>query len=353
MKKKSISKRIIKGFMVLILTIIALVLVINIPVFTLNNNISNTDYSNWMSETLDGDELIKDIAMLGAHDAFSNKITIASPLDPYETNSIMQGATGLLVKGFIVRQSRTQMSDASTLLKAGVRYLDIRLSYSNDTWYTKHNYLSEEFLPILDEIKTFVEENPGEFLILDFQHISGIDYSSATDYQVFYDMLSDSGILDYAMNINDLETLTYGTLTNNKTEGKVIITTKFESSTGLILPYQDTIRSEWADSDDFEYIYQFLETEGSAIQSANINDRFRVMQGVSTMQMTGDGIVNSLKTWSLINRAKDFNVYLIRQPNFTDLLVEMPIIMVDYANSNTNNFNEDIMQIIMDFNENS
>ncbi|MBN2540566.1 MAG: hypothetical protein JXB08_03470 [Bacilli bacterium] len=351
--KKPISIRIAKRLLIFLLSVILFFLILNLPLFTVINNTTDTDYSNWMSETLSGNERIVDIAMLGAHDAFSYDIDIASPLDPYETNSIMQGATGVLVKGFIVRQSRTQMSTASELLKAGVRYFDIRLTYDDGNWYTKHNYISTDFLPILQEIIDFLDANTGEVLILDFQHISGLDYNSTDDYNVFHKMLFDSGILDYAPLNPDLSILTYGALTNAKTESKVVITSKFANSLWDILQYDTAVRSEWADSDNFEYVYDFLKAEAAAIQTGDFYNRFRIMQGVTTMQMTGGGIVKAIGSWSLINRAKAFNDYLISQPDFVDLLSELPIVMVDYADTNSRHFNEDIMQIIMDFNVNS
>ncbi len=346
-------KRILKILLTILIIIISLIVIVNIPILTLSNKTGETDYSSWMSETLEDDQLIVDVAMLGAHDAFSNEISITSRLDPYETNSLMSGFVGTLLKGFIFRQSKTQMSDAEKLLRSGVRYLDIRLTYENDNWYTKHNYISGEFLPILDQINEFLSENPGEFLILDFQHINGLDYDSLEDYQTFYDMLMDSGILNYVYEDAILENLTYGELTDDGANSKVIIIAKFEASEGLILPYDISIRSEWADSDDFDHILDFLENESEAIQTEDLTDRLRVMQAVSTMQMSPSGILKSFGTWSLVNRAKKFNDYLLQYENLEGLMENLPIIMVDYSDTSYHDFNDEIMEIIMDFNQNS
>ena len=62
---------------------IILVLVINLPIINFNDTVSENDYSNWMSETVSDDKLVKDIAMLGAHDTFSNEIIVFSKIDPY------------------------------------------------------------------------------------------------------------------------------------------------------------------------------------------------------------------------------------------------------------------------------
>ncbi len=350
-KKKSVSKRILKVLLVIFVVLISFVLIINIPIITLSNKTNKVDYSNWMSENLENEQRLVDTSMLGAHDAFSNEINIFSKLDPYESNGIMQGFTGLLVKGFIMRQSLTQVNDAEALLSSGVRYLDVRLTYDEEIWFTKHNYLSGEFEVIANQIVDFLENNPGEFLIIDFQHVSGVSYEESDDYDTFYDMLGLFGLLDYAYMVNDLENLTYGDLTNNGTEAKVIIISKFDASDGKVLNYNSSIRSNWADSDDFEYIIDFIQEEAGVVETESISNSFRVMQAVSTMQMSGPGISKALTAWSLIERAKDFNAYLLEYEGFEELLEFLPIVMVDYSDTNYKEFNENIMQIIIDFNQ--
>jgi len=353
MKQKSIKQRILKTILLMFLVVLGLVLVINLPIITLRNKATINDYSNWMSETLDNNQKVVDVAMLGAHDAFTKDINLFSKLDPYETDSIMRGATGVFVKGFIYRQSKTQLADAKELLEAGVRYLDIRLTLDGDKWFTKHNYIASEFEPFATQITSFLGENPGEFLVLDFQHISGVNYGKSTDYDLFYDMLDEYGLLDFAYQVNELNSLTYGQLTSNGTQAKIIIISKFEDSSGYVLPYENSIRSNWADSDDFSYVMNYLKEEADTIQSENVTDRFRVMQAVTTMQMSGSGILKGLTSWSLINRAKRFNDYLIHSESFEDLLPYLPIVMVDYANTNSHHFNDELMQTIIDYNQTS
>ena len=183
--------------------------------------------------------------------------------------------------------------------------------------------------------------------------VVGLDYENTDDYQLFEQMLLDKELLDYAYNVNNLSNLTYGEITSNGTESKVIIISKFTNSNDEILFYEDSIRSNWADSDDFDYVLNFLEDESVFVNSEDLYDRFRVMQAVTTMQMSGSGILKALMNWSLVNRAKSFNNYLIEYDEFEELLEELPIVMVDYANCNTKKFNENIMEIIMDFNQNS
>ncbi len=350
--KKSIRKRILRSVLIFFISILTLVLILNTPIIILNHQANETNYSNWMSETLSNEQRVVDVAMLGAHDSFSNEINLFSTLDPYETNGIMKGFTGKLIKGFIVKQSITQISSAEELLNSGVRYLDIRLTYEDEIWYTKHNYLSGDFEPIAEQIIEFLQSNVGEFLILDFQHISGLEYSSLDDYNIFLNMLETYGLLDYAQQVDDLSNLTYGNVTGNGSISKVIIISKFDDSAMDVFQYDSTVRSNWSDSDDFEYILGYIQTEADAIEELGITDNLRVMQAVATMQMNGPGILKAITSWSLIVRANDFNNYLLDYDSFEDLLDYLPIVMVDYSDTNKKDFNKNIMGIIIDFNQN-
>ena len=302
---------------------------------TLNHRESVSDYSNWMRETLNGDMLVIDTKMLGAHDAFSSGVNLFSKLDPYTTDSIMMGILGIILKGFIVRQSVTQISSPKTLLEKGVRYFDIRLTYDDEKWMTKHNYLSSDFLKVAAQIIEFLEGNPGEFLILDFQHINGLSYENNEDYDVFFSMLQSTGLSEYLYdsNLKELNTITYGDLTDNGTSSRVIIVDKFQKSGKKTFLYSTSIRSNWANDDDFDEVLSFLEGEKSIIDNNSEIEGFKVMQAVTTMQMNFKGIIEAIKSWSLIERAEKFNTDLFEYDGFEKLADTMPIIMVDYSDS--------------------
>jgi len=336
----------VKWFLIVLMLFIVIV---NLPIISIKKSDSEIDYSHWMSENLDNDSLAIEIAMLGAHDAFSSEINYFSSVDSYSADDIMKGIPGAFLKGFIVRQSVTQTASPTKLLESGVRYLDIRLSYTDGVWETKHNYVSSVFENIALEITTFLDENDGEFLILDFQHIHGIEYSNDEDYQLFYDMLEEYGLIDYLYSSSNkpLNEITYGDLTTNNTLSRVIIIDKFEKANKVTYNYETSIRANWANNDDFEETIDFLTTEGNKVDNLDSVNTFVVMQAVTTMQMSPSGILNSFKTWSLINRATQFNNELITSNEFLDMLDSMPIIMVDYANTNDNSFNDDIMDIII------
>lgn len=343
-------RRIILFFL---LTIFMLLCIINAPWFFVNTKTSTTDYSNWMSENLTSDQKIIDIAMLGAHDAFTHEIDVFSPVDNNSADGLMQGFIGRLIKGFSIRQSKTQVVGATELLKSGVRYLDIRISYNaeKEEYYTVHNYFSSPLSEVLSEINLFLEENPGEFLILDIQHVYGVDYSDGESFNDIYKYFNDSSLLDYAYqnNIMELKDVSYGDITENITTSGVIIFSKFDTPNDYFWSYDNHIRSAWANEDEFPKIIEFLEAEQETIQSNIIyQEGLRVMQAVATMEMSLPGILRSFEEWSLLGRARAFNQYLIDYEDITSLLESMPIMMIDFTSDRETI--DQFMEIIIEFN---
>lgn len=350
---------------------LVLILTINFPVSNLHHQKTKINYENWMSETLSLGTLVKDVAMLGAHDAFTSDISIFSKVDIASASSIQTGFTGALIKGFSVKQSKTQVSSVEDLLNAGVRYFDIRLTYNEkaQAWYTSHTYFSTPIIPILENIKSFLETHPGEFIFLDIQHVNGIAYDDAPKFQEIYQLFEDAGIIEYTYleGINSLEDITYEDITSSKTKAGVMIFSKFEENEPSFWSYGKNIRSAWPNTDQQEVAFDFLQSESDFIEQGlaltgnqmsenleaqNSLNALRVMQAVLTMQMSGEGITEALLSWSLIEKAKEFNTSLIIHPAFLTWLVNMPIVMVDYSNTNYKTFNDDLMEIIVLFNQN-
>lgn len=71
-------------------------------------------------------------------------------------------------------------------------------------------------------------------------------------------------------------------------------------------------------------------------------------------QLTPDYLKDPFGTlfnWSLINLAAKSNKALLNHPNFDEWLEEMPIFMVDYANSKAGEFNTKINEKIIAHNQ--
>ncbi|MFA5007355.1 MAG: hypothetical protein WC509_07855 [Candidatus Izemoplasmatales bacterium] len=356
--------------------LIALILILGVPILTLNltwnffgRETTDADYSDWMLETLDGTRRVIDVAMLGAHDAMTSDIGYSSKVDPLSADSIQTGLTGALIKGFSVKQSKTQVSTTAELLAHGVRYLDVRLTFDAATgvWWTSHSYYSRPFTQDLADIEAFLTEHPGEFLLIDIQHVYGVDYDDEEPVTDLRTLLQDSGVLARAVRDDSGKTLAEFTVddaTLSQSRGSVFLFSKFTVADPYLWDYVDSIRSAWPNTDVTDEAFSFLDDEaeriaaGTALTGNQVSDAegidsrlgIRVMQGVLTMRMSGDGILKAIGEWSLLSRARDFNAALIGQEEFAIWLMAMPVVMVDYADTNHEGFLDAIMALIESYN---
>ncbi len=100
-------------------------------------------FSEWQSYIKD-EALLNEIVTAGSHDSGSiNMMPLAE----------------------------TQAHSITDQLKGGVRYFDMRVTKSGKKLKIYHGpIIGMDFETVLNEIKAFIDENPTEFIILDFQH---------------------------------------------------------------------------------------------------------------------------------------------------------------------------------------
>ncbi len=112
----------------------------------IDNQTPDEFLSKWMSYIRD-DVLLTDVVIAGSHDAGSQAMVWAS---------------------------KTQDKTIKEQLACGARYLDIRVQYKDSKYVIFHaSQTGEDFEPIVDDIREFLQNNPSETLILDFQHFKG------------------------------------------------------------------------------------------------------------------------------------------------------------------------------------
>lgn len=143
----------------------------------LNNN------NNWMdinSSQLQNKNL-SDIRIPGSHYANAYGIkNAATPICQGEINNIPPTRSAAIAK-LVQKDNKItldQLADYYNLenkdvydqLNSGIRYLDIQICLQNNTFYTSNYFLTEQLDSILNQVKTFISENPKEVLIIDFDH---------------------------------------------------------------------------------------------------------------------------------------------------------------------------------------
>ena len=143
-KKKKVTLICLSAVLALILiTVGVLIIVAN----SQNDNSAPTkELSSWMSMIKD-DTLLKNVVIPGAHDAGTGEL-------PY--------------------LAKTQDREIADMLECGIRYLDLRVSKTKDGLKIYHGpFKGTPLDSVLEQITQFLQKNPSEALILDFQHFDG------------------------------------------------------------------------------------------------------------------------------------------------------------------------------------
>lgn len=331
----------------IILLLIAVLLFVGKSNFTfVKGNSADKEYVNVMGASeLAQTARVVDIAMLGAHDAFSDKITTKSKMNPAEAEDSFIGNKTFLTfaDGIVSRLSRAQVSGADTLLKKGVRYFDVRIAYAYNEYYTTHVFLSDKLETYLKDVISFLQANPSEFVIFDIQH-AYLGDKNFEDLFNYIDSVKVNGrsllsFVNYDPTNIGLGALTYGDVTASGGGAVILAKTEQTETMRYHYVYKDSIRSYWHEKNVKSELIKGIESEYANLteNASEYKDMLRVNQAQLTGTFGGDTIFNTIFGWSLIDMANGMNKELIKHENFKNWFKAMPIIMVDYADCPSSN----------------
>ncbi|MDR3216249.1 MAG: hypothetical protein LBT55_02380 [Clostridiaceae bacterium] len=354
---KKLLKRLFITIGIVLVLAIASFLFVGLSAFSFSNDkVTEADYSGIMKDNITGNPRVVDIAMLGAHDAFSNQISPKNAVDPQGDQGILNNAAVQLVgNGMISRLEKAQKSGAYDLLKRGVRYFDVRITLLDGEWYTVHGHISGRLDGYITETVKFLSENPGEFVVFDMQHVKTGDktFADVFDYieSVKYEGVSLFDFVRFDPAAIFLGELTYDDVVSGGA-GAVILANTEQYAGGFHYEYDASMRSVWHQHNSSDVMLERIDAEYNALKNAPALDRdkFRVNQAQKTSLLTGDGIVGTIFGWSLLDMANSFNPKLVEHKDFENWLTVMPIFMVDYADSMKGGFNDKVIEKINAFN---
>jgi len=360
--KRKITKIILASLIVLL---IALISTLFMP-FTRKESDKLNSYEYVIRDSISNrNAKIVDIAMLGAHDAFSSDISYNSIPNSNEEGIFNNKLVNTFGKGLVIRMSKAQIASAKELLYAGVRYFDVRITKLNGTYYTMHGYTSNTLESYLKDIVDFLSDHNGEFIIFDIQHFfteTGTNYElSKSDYEDLLNFMlnikNDKGysIIDYTNydSSSPIGDLRYFNITNNgSTAGAIILASTDEFN--CIYDRWHSIRSHWHETNSTKELLNGIENEFETLETATYyDDLLRVNQAQKTGFLMNASLIRSFNNWSLINFANDFNKILVSdEERFKRWLTNMPIIMVDYSTSKKGDFNTKANEYIIEYNKN-
>lgn len=351
-------KKIIKTFFRIIGCIVGVVLIFSeLPVSNFGINFAN-DNSHFFREIYAENNDFKDvslteISMLGSHDALSNDINFISKSNTNEDNITNNDFVRIIAKGLMLRLAIAQEDDIYTQLKAGVRYVDTRITYIDGEYYNCHGLLSGLFKDNILKILKFLDENPGEFVLMHIVHYYEGE-SNWTNLKEFIGSVkyNNKSLLDYqnfSDEINNFKDLNYGNLTNNGADAGVVIFSDEETSDPFFNKFGRNIYSDWHNRVSFDLMKEGINnasTRGAELGS----DYIRINQAQQTPNSTEP--ITFVTSWSLLNLAKHHNYKVLKLDNIDTILNNLPIYMCDYSTTNYNNFNADIIEKLKERNIN-
>ena len=200
-----------KKFRILFISII-IVLSVSLLIFAACDNVPEStvsdepvaELSSWMS-MIEDDTLLTELVIPGSHDSGTKGMNLVA-----ET------------------QDKTYLEQ----LERGFRYFDTRVMYTGGEFYMYHSVKGEmKYSQVLEDVKAFLDENPTETVILDFQWTEG-----GNDKGIF-DMLEEK-LSDKLINVEGESALEFvKALTLGEARGKCLIFVG-QNESNLDRPYQ-------------------------------------------------------------------------------------------------------------------
>lgn len=313
---------------------------------------TNNDYSHVLKDIYDlnenfGELSLSKIALLGSHDCLSDKIDYSSKPDTTRSKTNNDNFANnmfiyYLARGLTVRLARAQSKDVYNQLKAGSRFLDIRITDIDGEFYNTHGLISDRLDNNLNLILKFLDENPGEFVIFNILYF----YQDTKTWDDLCDYISsikynDKSLFDYVnydiVNETDFSSITYNDVTNNgNNAGVIILSEKYNGELYNDYFKINYIYNESCKEADYNKIDEKIDDKIN--DALKYDDKYlKVNQSQITPDI--DGIISVLYNWSLINISDKHNDVVINSDKFNNWLNYMPIYLTDNVTSDIGNFN--------------
>jgi len=145
---------------------------------------ANSTTTDWMSH-IPSDRKLNQLIIPGTHDSGTYAITSVSHFsisDPGPLPTWLEKISNILpvsiIRPIIAGWSKTQPYSIADQLNNGIRYLDFRVCYNSSDFYLCHTMLGDSVATALKDIQTFAKVHPSEIIIIDFNHLYGIDDSA-------------------------------------------------------------------------------------------------------------------------------------------------------------------------------
>jgi hypothetical protein len=253
------------------------------------------DNRNWMENMADkiSQKPLRTICLPGTHDSATYKITPKSkvspdaPADLYGIEHIIKGSfLSPLLKYIVANWAVSQPQTITQQLNSGIRYFDLRLWWDGSEIYLVHSMTSVKYSDLINEIQTFVQENPKEILLLDFNQFIGFNVNdsgensptkvNASAATVFIDGLKE--LNDYLVPEKKGVDVTLNELWEEKKSIIAFNSGPYTFSSSLNIWPKDKIQSKWKNKQSPSELKNALE----GVIANKPSDQFWVLQSILT-----------------------------------------------------------------------
>lgn len=322
----------------------------------------NDSHSNFLRSMVEQNPVIAEtpvtkIAILGAHDSLSydigyNSIPNSSQ-DTYSNNKWLY----YTCRGFIARQSKTQMENVYKQLKCGVRYIDARITNIGGVFYTSHGLVSGTLEKSLLQILQFLNENPGEYI---FFHIvyyyPGQSSWAELDEYMASIKYGGKSLFDY-VNYNteakeNIGQVTYNDMTDGGTKAGVMIFGSHENKGGEYDKYyklSNFVVSNWLNQTNSKVAIDLIETKYNQMKDHS-SDYLYIIQTQLTPSFKG--WFDTACGWSVSDMNARHNARVVVDERVQKWLSAFPIYLCDYSTTDFGNFSVKVIAELTEYNLN-
>ncbi|MDT5348223.1 MAG: hypothetical protein QOH91_1510 [Mycobacterium sp.] len=142
--------------------------------------------ATWMADMMPqiGNVALCRVALPGTHDSGTYGMTTQSALDPYNEGArarVVEAVDRLAqqreisARPLLVGWSQAQDLSVGDQLRAGIRYVDLRVSLMDSTYVLGHVLVCGTLQDALQQVLLFTQQYPSELIILDVNHLYGME----------------------------------------------------------------------------------------------------------------------------------------------------------------------------------
>lgn len=293
----------------------------------------NENMSRWMENLPNEKQLcpLSQLTIPGSHNSAAFWLDTSLEIVPNQPKLIQTLASlnflGKTTKSVVNNWSVTQSCDINEQLCYGIRYFDFRIAFrkESDDFRFVHGLYGHPVEIVLEDLKSFLLQNPKEIVLLDFNHLYSMEIEEHLRLSTLL-MASFGNMLH-----SPREDKSIASLQELWLDGEQVLIFYPNSSILEMFPSffgSETICSPWPNTDNEEKLLEHILGHGSASKARG---QFLVTQAVLTPQpATVIRNINSSLKSCLASKANTAIVSWLKK-NMGDKSFSFNVILVDHV----------------------